>query len=149
MGGVLLEEHVKHLLEISTVKVEGYRKFHKASYTEAVSWAYRLGMIDMAMVKELMMMDRIRDWFVLGWSHKTDFERPEVAVLVDCLRSPRLFFPLEEGEARRPWSMKVFNWTMKRDRRDWWELSLAALLGELVELLRDAERPPPTEIPWA
>ncbi|MDA0769035.1 MAG: hypothetical protein O2821_02285 [Chloroflexi bacterium] len=148
-AGVLLEEHVKELLEITTVKIQGYRKFHKTSNTEAVSWAYRLGIIDMAMVKELMMMDRIRDWFVLGWSQNMEFERPEVSVMVDCLRSPRLFFPLDEGDAQRPWSMKVFNWTMKRNRRDWWELSTAALLGELVELLRDAKRPPPTEVPWA
>ena len=148
-GGVLLEEHIKHLLEISTVRVHGYRKFHKASYTEAVSWAYRLGLIDMVMVKELTTMDRIRDWFVRGWSHDMDFEGREISVMVDCLRSPRMFFPAEEGDAHRPWSMKVFGWTMKRDRRDWWELATAALLGELVELLRDAERPPATQVPWA
>ena len=45
--------------------------------------------------------------------------------------------------------MKVFNWTMKRDRRDWWELATAALLGERVELLRDAERPLVDEVAWA
>ena len=137
-ASVLLEEHIKHLLEISTVQVPGYRKFQKASYTEAVSWAYRLGLIDMAMVKELTTMDRIRDWFVLGWQHEMDFEGREMSVMVDCLRSPRRFFPAEEGDAHRPWSMKVFSWTMKRDRRDWWELAVAALLGELVELLREA-----------
>ena len=144
-AGVLLEEHVKHLLEISTVRIEGYQKFQKTSYGEAVSWAYRLGIIDMAMAGELQTMDKIRDWFVLGWSHKKDFEGPEISVIVDCLRSPRQFFPPDEADAQRPWSMKVFNWTMKRDRRDWWELATAALLGELVELLRYAERPPAPE----
>lgn len=148
-AGVLLEEHIKHLLEISTVRVEGYRKFHKASYTEAVSWAYRLGLIDMGLVKELTTMDRIRDWFVLGWPHDMEFEGQEVSVVIDCLRSPRLFFPPEEGDASRPWSMKVFNWTMKRDRRDWWELAIAAVLGEIVELLRDADRPKAQEPVWA
>lgn len=148
-AGVLLEEHVKHLLEISTVRVQGYRKFHKASNAESISWAFRLGLIDQAMVKELQLMDRLRDWFVLGWSRDIDFEMPEVTVMIDCLRSPRLFFPPNEEDAKRPWSMKVFDWTMKRDRRDWWELAVAALLGELVELLRDAERPDVDEVAWA
>jgi len=148
-AAVLLEEHIKHLLEVSTVRVEGYRKFHKASYTEAVSWAYRLGLIDAAMVKELTTMDRVRDRFVLGWPHEMDFEDREISVIIDRLRSPRLFFPTDEGAAQRPWSMKVFSWTMKRDRRDWWELAVAALLGELVDLLRDAERPKVDRVAWA
>jgi len=148
-AAVLLEEHIKHLLETSTVRVEGYRKFQKASYTEAASWAYRLGLIDAAMVKELMAMDRIRDWIVLGWPQKMDFEDREIPVIIDRLRSPRLFFPTDEGAAQRPWSMKVFSWTMKRDRRDWWELAVAALLGELVDLLREAERPEVDRVSWA
>ena len=108
-AAVLLEERLKHLLEVSTVRVEGYRKFYKGSYTEAVSCAYRLGMIDAAMIKELTTMNRIRVWFVLGWPHKMDFEDREISIIIDCLRSPRLFFPTDEGAAHRPWSMKVFS----------------------------------------
>ncbi len=137
------------LLEVSIVRVEGYRKFHKASYTEAVSWAYRLGMIDAAMIKELTPIDRIRDWFVLGWPHKMDFKDREISVITDCLCSSRLFFQTDEGAAQRPRSMKVFSWTMKRDRRDWWELAVAALLGELVDLLRETERPKIDRVAWA
>ena len=38
---------------------------------------------------------------------------------------------------------------MKRDRRDWWELAVAALLGELVDLLREGERPEVGRVSWA
>ncbi len=94
-------------------------------------------------------MGRIRDWFVLGWPPKMDFEGREISIIIDCLRSPRLFFPTDEGAAQRPWSMKVFSWTMKRDRWDWWELAVAALLGELVDPLHETERPKVDRVAWA
>lgn len=146
LSGVIIEDHLKQLLKLSTRDIS--HKFDSMSHFEAMAWAYRLGLIEADMLRELEALRRICSHLAASSSIDTEFETGEIARLVDCLQSPVKFFGATLHERIFP-KPALITWWLQHTNRDWWELSIQVMLGKLEDLIQGVIISQMQEPPWS